>query len=207
LLPERLASLKRELIFKAISFRISSLFRDIFMPKHTQNALITWIPNSSDGMREAKKLNKLFDKYSVIKDPGKLSKADLGNYMSVIIIGHRGEFTANHNYYLESLAALATGSGCGWIVLANCSSAVAAKSRTLEVNELWAPGQKLANRLKIKVSATKRDLGFDEVGKGLAFALTLGEVLTRSNPPGSELWHDFGPQTALEEITEGLSNI
>lgn len=176
------------------------------MPIHTQTALITWIPSSIDGMREAKKLHKSFERYSVIKDPGKLTKGDLGKYLSVIIVGHRGEFTANDNKYLESLYALAIGSNCNWIVLANCESGIAARGRPLEVNELWSPGQRLANALKIKVSGTKRPLTFDEVGKGLAFAV-VGGILIRSNPLGSDLWNDFGPQSEMEQVIEGLSNL
>jgi len=175
------------------------------MPKPTQHAVITWIPNSGDGMREARRLNARFRNYSVLRAPDKLTTSELSEYMSLIVVGHRGEFG---DATQQSLANLLHGSDCHWVVLANCSSGVATSVGALGDNELWSPAQRLANALRIKVSGTARALTFDEVGLGLAFALTLGEVLIRSNPPSAaHLWRDYEAQSEVDEVAEGISHL
>lgn len=174
------------------------------MPKHTQHAIITWVPNSDDGQREAKNLNKLYKNYSVICEPGKLTSDMLSNYLSFIVVGHRGEFSTA---LYDQLATLIKGSHCNWLVLANCNSGEVYFEAPLGNNELNAPAQKMANECKIKVSGTSGLLTFDEVGKGYAFALAIGEVLIRSNPYGRDLWIDFEPQSEIEEITEMLGRM
>lgn len=175
------------------------------MPKDTQHALITWIPQSTDGKREAINLNNLYRDYSVLIDLNKLTTSEVSKYMSLIVVGHHSEFL---NETLENLVKVVQGSDCTWIVLAMCDSGTTKYYGTLENNELWSKAQKLSNRLKIKVSGTMRPLTFDEVGKGLAFALTLTEILIRSNPAmDSQLWKDFEPQNDVDEIIEGFKNI
>jgi hypothetical protein len=175
------------------------------MPKSTQHALITWIPNSKDGEREARNLNGVFRNYSVLQRPDKLTAETLSDYLSLIVVGHRGEFSSS---ILDSLSALLRPSHCHWLVLAMCSSAEAAYQGPLQDNELWTPAQRLSNELRIRVSGTKRALLFDEVGKGYAFALAIGEILIRSDPPNSpELWKDCEPQSEIDEITDGLSRL
>lgn len=177
------------------------------MPLSTQHSLITWVPNSIDGKREAKKLNNRFHMYSVIKAPESLNKMDVDCHSCMIVVGHRGEFTANNNQLFNSLNHLVSMSSCRWIILANCDSGVNYRSGTLTNNELWSPAQRLANMSKKLVSGTKRPLTFDEVGKGLAFALVNKEMLIRSNPKGSDLWVDFSPISDVDLITEGLMNL
>ncbi|WP_295973024.1 hypothetical protein [uncultured Xanthomonas sp.] len=177
------------------------------MPGKTIHTLITWIPDSAnDGEREAKRLNARFSAYSNVIDGRKLTSSALDGYMSLIVVGHRSELLKSG--VLGSLTTLVRGSQCPWVVLANCASGTATQQGTLGDNELWEPAQKLANDLKIRVSGTTRALTFDEVGQGTAFALARGEVLIRSNPPGtSGLWKDFHPQDGIEQITQGLRNL
>lgn len=176
------------------------------MPNHEQHTLITWIPGSADGRREARRLHDRFRRYSAIRMPERLTRAEIGDYMLLIVVGHREEFAIGD--VQESLVRLLDGSGCHWVVLANCSSGLAAYLGPLEHNELWSPAQRLANRLKIKVSGTSRALTFDEVGMGYAFALAVGEVLIRSNPIGAPgLWRDYEPQEPIDEITEGIGRL
>lgn len=177
------------------------------MPKSTQHTLITWIPESREGKREATNLNKITQNYSVLIAPDSLNSEILGNYMSLIVVGHKGEFTEEP---YKSLVQLVKNSQCKWVVLANCESGIAEYRGTLQNNELWPLAQKLANELNIKVSGTTRMLTFDEVGKGYAFALTLNEILIRSNPlnnNGPSLWKDFQRQSGIEEITDGLERL
>ena len=172
---------------------------------NTKYALITWIPFSNDGSREARKLNALYQNYSDIISLDMLTTSKLSDYLSLIVVGHRGEFS--HNYY-ESLMKIVRGSQCTWVVLANCNSGKAKHSGPLGDNELISPAQKLSNSLGIEVSGTVRQLTFDEVGEGLAFALAVGEILIRSNPPGNfQLWRDYVPQSDIEEATEMFSKL
>ena len=176
------------------------------MPTHTQHTLITWVPGSGDGMREARRLHARFRNYSVLKAPDRLSGSFMDDFMSVIVVVHRSEMTRKD--VIESALRLFSQTQCSWIVLAICSGGQASRSGSLGSNELWSPAQYLANRLNKKVSSTTRTLTFDEVGQGLAFALTLGEVLIRSNySGGGNLWVDYTRQSGLDEITEGLSNL
>lgn len=174
------------------------------MPKHTQHAIITWVPNSKDGQREATKLNTIYKDYSFLLEPSKLTSDMLSNFMSFIVVGHRGEF--NDDLYSQ-LKSLIKDSHCNWLVLANCHSAEARYEGPLGDNELLSPAQSIANDCKIKVSGTTRLLTFDEVGKGYAFALVIGEVLIRSNPYGKELWIDLEPQSDIEELTEMMGRL
>lgn len=176
------------------------------MPRHTTHSLITWVPGSEDGRREARRLQRLFSAYSDIRAPGKISPGELGYYMNLIVVGHRSEIS--QQLMVESLVRLVGGSGCPWLILANCHSGVAHREGTLGNNELLDPAQALANRLRIRVSGTGRVLTFDEVGRGTAFALALGEILIRSNPPGGgELWRDFEPQSGLDQLTTMFQNL
>jgi hypothetical protein len=176
------------------------------MPKHTQHALITWIPNSVDGKREATRLHGLHRNYSVLMAPGSIGKSDPGDYMSTIVVGHREELIEFRIF--QSLVDLLSGSGCTWLVLAACHGGETKKFGPLGDNELISPAQALSNRLRIKVSGTTRALTFDEVGKGYAFALTLKEILIRSNPVyDNTLWKDHDPQSDLEAITKALEKL
>lgn len=170
------------------------------MPKHNQHALITWIPDSQDGYREACRLYSLHRENTVMKPPTKLVAGELGDYMSTIVVGHREELLRPQIF--QSLIQLLAGSGCTWLVLAACHSGEKKYFGPLGDNELMAPAQYLANRLKIKVSGTTRPLLFEEVGQGRAFAITLGEVLIRSNPNyDNTLWKDYMPQNNVDELT------
>lgn len=170
------------------------------MPTHRQHALITWIPESVDGQREARRLHARYRDYSVLRTPTKLAGAD---YMSVIVVGHRSEFTTQMQ---EAFVQLLQGST--WVVLALCDSGLAKFKGTLGDNEFWSPAQKLANRMRIRVSSTIRPLTFDEVGMGHAFTLSLGEILIRINPPSSHaLWRDCEPQSGVDELSEGISRL
>ncbi|WP_293938141.1 hypothetical protein [Iodobacter sp.] len=176
------------------------------MPKSTQHALITWIPGSEDGRREARNLNRKFNNYSVLKAPDKLRPGEGSEYMSLIVVGHRGEFKKD---LFSSLVTYLSIARVSWVVLAMCNSSQKNYFGVLsEHNEQHSPAQELANKLNIKVSGTKRDLLFHEVGQGQAFALTLGEILIRSNPnSGEDLWFDCEKQSDIDELTEALSSL
>ncbi|AXE34811.1 hypothetical protein [Chromobacterium phragmitis] len=173
------------------------------MPKPL--TLLTWVPQSGDGEREARKLHGIASDYCTLEQPGKLTTDQLSRHAVLIIVGHRQEFTSS---LYESLKGLLSHASCGWLTLAMCSSAVAEYHGPLRDNELWSPAQRLANELRIKVSGTRRELGFDEVGRGYAFALAGGEILMRSDPLDSPgLWQDCVEQDDVEMITEGLANL
>lgn len=176
------------------------------MPRSTQHALITWIPGSEDGRREARNLNRKFQNNSVLKAPDKLAPGEASKYMSIIVVGHRGEFGSD---LFASLVTYLSLSRVGWVVLAMCNSSSKKYFGPLsEHNEQHSPAQALANKLGVKVSGTKRDLLFHEVGQGLAFALTLGEILIRSNPnSGEDLWFDCEKQNAVEELTDAFASL
>ncbi|SEN42406.1 hypothetical protein SAMN02800694_3446 [Luteibacter sp. UNCMF331Sha3.1] len=174
----------------------------------TQHTAIAWIKGSTDGEREARNLAKLYPKNAkLVGDTSALTEDHFRAYASVIVVGHRSELKSQK--IVDSvLNPRAARSKC-WIVLACCETAKAEGTKgTLEDRELWDPADKLAHDLKLRVSGTTRDLTFDEVGKGYAFALALGEWLIRSNPsdrPG--LWKDIDPGDDVDFITRGLQNL
>jgi hypothetical protein len=177
----------------------------------TRHALITWIPNSVDGKREAQRLHKLYSSYATIEQPERLTR--LHDYTSLIVVGHRSEF--QQQGVRSSLRQLfgdeqSVAHGCGWLVLAICRGAVGNYHGALaEGNECLAPARAFAEWAKIKVSGTMRELTFDEVGRGTAFTLVHGELLIRADPPGSPgLWRDFEPGAAsVDELAEGISRL
>lgn len=176
------------------------------MPISTRHALITWIPGSEDGRREAKNLNKKFNLHSAIKAPERLEAGEAENYMVLIVVGHREEFT---KYLFDSLVTYLSLSRASWVVLAMCNSARKKYFGTLcDGNEQHSPAQLLANRLNIKVTGTNRDLLFHEVGQGHAFTLALGEVLIPTNTLiEDKLWHVCTKQDEIEELTDAFASL
>jgi len=174
----------------------------------TEHTAIAWIKGSTDGEREARSLSKLYSKNAkLIGDTSALTADHFTKYASVIVVGHRSELR-DQRIIDDVLKPRAKASKC-WIVLACCETAKVETSKdTLGDNELWTPAEKLAQELGLRVSGTTKELTFDEVGKGLAFALALGEWLIRSNPstrPG--LWKDIDPVDDVDFITKGLQNL
>lgn len=173
------------------------------MPSQTVHTVITWIPGSTDGIREAKRLHTRFKDNSQLCDPSKLTQETLSRHMYLIVVGHRSELSESGK---SQLAQLFSGINGPVLVLALCESAQARYQGPLRDNELSSPAQQLANRLKVEVKGTSRPLTFDEVGQGHAFALALGEVLIPNNVTSS-LWVSCRAQTGLEEITSQISNL
>ncbi|MCX2778862.1 hypothetical protein [Microbulbifer thermotolerans] len=184
------------------------------MPSSTQNVLITWIPNSIDGAREATKLYRLYKNYAELRPPERLG--DMGEFMSVILVGHRSELLCD--YIIQSMLKVFSGKqnlsrtgacGCNWLVLAICEGGVGKYHGALsDNNEILSPARRLADLLKIKVSSTVRPLLFDEVGQGKAFTLACGGLLIRSNPDHNPLWYDFEPnKISIDELANQFSRL
>lgn len=153
------------------------------MPTHTQHALITWAPDSKEGAREASKLNGLFASFSVRQHFSNISGYSLGSYMSLVIVGRIQDFSKT---FIQQILDLLKNVDWAWVVLAICDPD---SKKSFEIREL---AHYLAKKRQIKVSGTSRALTSDELGGGRAFALTLGEVLIRTNYEGSgKLWEDY----------------
>ncbi|HVI56320.1 MAG TPA: hypothetical protein VM621_14860 [Luteibacter sp.] len=168
--------------------------------------LITWPHGSTDGEREAKRLQALYPAASNWVDGSSLAGVTSKDFSLLIVVGHREEIEAVDT--LKALAACVTQLGIKWVVMANCNSAQTRTGGTLsDFNELWAPGQRLANDTGARVAATKRVLLFDEVGKGTAFKADATHGIVPTNPSGSDLWKEFTKQDDVDEITEGVSRL
>jgi hypothetical protein len=168
--------------------------------------LITWPHGSTDGEREAKRLQALYPAVSEWVDGSALGNVTSKEFSLLIVVGHRDEIKGVE--ILKSLAQCVTRLGIQRVVMANCESAVTKSGGTLSgENELWAPAQRLANDTNARVLATKRDLLFDEVGKGTAFARGELDGISPINPSGSDLWKEFAKQDGVDEITTGIGNL
>jgi hypothetical protein len=168
--------------------------------------LITWPPGSVDGKREAGRLHALYPAVSKAVDGSVLGSETSKDFSLLVVVGHRAEIKSVE--VLKSLAQCINLLGIRYVVMANCESAVAKTGGTLsDTNELWAPAQRVANDTGAAVLATTRDLLFDEVGQGKAFAGSADRGLTPVNPPGATLWKEFRKQDPVDEITEGVSHL
>lgn len=171
--------------------------------------LITWPHGSTDGEREAKRLQALYPSVSNWVDGSLLDGVTSKEFSLLIVVGHREEIEAVP--VLKALAGCVTKLGIKLVVMANCNSAQQRTGGTLsDFNELWAPGQRLANDTGAEVAATKRILLFDEVGQGgagSAFKADATHGITPVNPPGSDLWVSFKKQDPVDEITDGVSRL
>lgn len=171
--------------------------------------LITWPHGSVDGEREAKRLQALHPSASAWVDGSNLGGVTSKDFSLLIVVGHREEIEATT--VLKALADCVTKLGITLVVMANCNSGQVKTGGTLsDFNELWAPGQRLANDTGAEVAATKRVLLFDEVGQGgtgSAFKADATHGIVPTNPPGSDLWVKFTKQDPVDEITEGVSHL
>lgn len=174
------------------------------MPTHCQHTLITWVPQSIDGKREATRLHQRYRKYSVLRKPENLGSAS--DFMSLIVVGHRQELMQPDVF--QSLISHLTTYRASWVVLAACDSGTKEYLGTLQNNDWLSPAQRVANELDVKVSGTTRPLLFVEVGESYAFALVLGEILLRKNPHYDDtLWKDYVKQESVEELTEMFGSL
>jgi hypothetical protein len=171
--------------------------------------LITWPHGSTDGEREAKRLQALYPTASAWVDGSGLGGVTSKDFSLLIVVGHREEIESTT--VLKALADCVTKLGVRLVVMANCNSAQVRTGGTLsDFNELWAPGQRLANDTGAEVAATKRVLLFDEVGKAgtaSAFSADSTHGIVPTNPAGSDLWMKFTKQDPVDEITDGISRL
>jgi hypothetical protein len=168
--------------------------------------LITWPPGSVDGKREAERLHALYPAVSKAVDGAALGSETSKDFSLLVVVGHRDEIKAVD--VLKSLARCVNALGIRYVTLANCESAVAKTGGALsDTNEMWAPGQRVANDTGAAVLATTRDLLFDEVGQGRVFAGSVDRAPTPINPSGETLWKEFRKQDPVDEITEGVSHL
>lgn len=168
--------------------------------------LITWPHGSTDGEREGKRLQALYPGVSLWADGASLGGVTSKDISLLVVVGHRDEIKGLDT--LKALSQCVTHLGVHYVTMANCESAVAKSGGTLsDQNELWSPAQRLANDTGAAVLATTRDLLFDEVGKGLAFAGSSSHGLSPINPSGQTLWKEFRKQDPVDEITTGVGNL
>lgn len=155
------------------------------MPSSTQHALITWLPGSKIGLREAIRLNSIFPKFSVKKVMSSISVYDIDSYMCTLVIGLENEFNLSFDEWVNKLKQKTKWM---WLVLVVIDPLNIGSGQTKSI--IYT--KYLAKKYSIKVSGTTRSLSTNEVGNGKAFALTLGEILIRSDYEGSgALWEDY----------------
>jgi hypothetical protein len=177
--------------------------------------LITWPHGSTDGEREAKRLQALYASGSVAKDGADLGSVPSGEYPMIIIVGHRSEIKNNSYEILESLGKGLKALGARYVVLAACSSGTAKSSgETLGDNELWEPAQVVANFSGATVAATSRGLYFTEVGESGAFGpnsdfgigIKEPDSTKQLNSEGS-LWKYFTKKDEVDDLADALKRI
>lgn len=170
--------------------------------------LITWPSGSTDGEREAKRLQALYSTVSTWVDGSGLGGVPAtAGFSLLIVVGHREEIEPTAT--LKGLGDCVKHLGIKLVVMANCNSGQTKSGGTLsDFNELWGPAQRVANYTGAEVAATTRVLLFDEVGKGYAFQGHDTHGITVKNPDtGAALWKVFTKQSDIDEITEGVKNL
>lgn len=170
--------------------------------------LITWPSGSTDGEREAKRLQALYSTVSNWVDGSRLGEAPSTGFSLLIVVGHREEIEPLDT--LKGLAACIKKIGIKRVVMANCNSGQAKTggSTLSDFNELWEPAQRIANDTGAEVAATTRVLLFTEVGQGTGFKADSTDGITFKNPDsGAALWKVFKKQSDEDELAAGLKRL